>query len=317
MTETQVRQSIPDDWSQKVTCPLCSVFKMHVVHLPASPDQLHCDGCGFSIEVELGGNLIRVMGWPESSRALEPEVADRWISVEEMQKLVRELPTRRHTEAAPESQPPQLDQHILDEMRHQVESLHDLGNTPQQILSVLEENELDPQRIAAGRALIDELEQRYKDDQRRKFRYTAALAAVILTVVIVLGYMLGRFLMEGSNGAISFLQTSALPGIVSALDVKTPVGGYNPTSAGSAPSGINGCPRTPEEAAAMFGGLAAQWSAPSSHGWILVTTKQVGNIYVPETMTASYLQFNNELNLSQVAGPIFLKNIRYVAISCK
>jgi hypothetical protein len=317
MTETQVRQSIPDEWSQKVTCPLCSVFKMHVVHMPASPDQLHCDGCGFSIEVELGGNLIRVMAWPESSRLLEPEVADRWISVEEMQKLVRELPSRRQTEPASELHPPQLDPHVLDQMRHQVESLHDLGNTPQQILSVLQENELDPQRIAAGRQLIDELEQSYRDDQRRKFRSTAALSAVILTVLIVLGYLIGRSLLEGSTGVINFVQTSALPGIASVLDVKTPVGGYNPTSPGSAPSGINGCPRTPEEAAAMFGGSAAQWSAPSSHGWILVTTKQVGNIYVPATMTASYLQFNNELNLSQVAGPIFLQNIRYVAISCK
>jgi hypothetical protein len=91
----------------------------------------------------------------------------------------------------------------------------------------------------------------------------------------------------------------------------------NPTPEGTVSGKVSGCPNSPAEAAAMFGGQADKWSSPSSTGWVMITISQTATIFVPKNMSAGYLQFRNQLSLTQVTGPATLTDIFYVVISCR
>ena len=317
MTNAQVRKNIPNDWSQKVTCPLCAVFKMQVVHPPHGPDQLRCDSCGISFELELGGDLIHVMEWPDGSAALQEDVAGRWISVEELRTLVRMVAVRQRTGMDASKPTYRVNEKILAEVSGTVESLHGLGNTPTQILSILEENEPDPIRLEAARQAVSRLEHSERELQARRLRSSLILAGVILILMIGLGIGLSSVFLAKPNGTVGSQQVPILPNLIKVLHLGTPVVEPTTVPEGTASGKVSGCPNSPAEAVAMFGGEADKWSSPSSSGWVMLTTSQAATIFIPKNMSAGYLQFSNQLSLTQVDGPVTLTDVYYVAISCR
>ncbi|HEY5156378.1 MAG TPA: hypothetical protein VII93_00240 [Anaerolineales bacterium] len=317
MTNTQVRQNIPNDWSQKVTCPLCAVFKMQVVDPPNGPDQLRCDSCGISFELELGGDLIHVIEWPDGSTALQEDVAGRWISVEELRTLVRMLAIQQRAGMDASNPTHHVNEKLLAEISQTVESLHGLGNTPAQIGAILEENEPDPQRIEAAREAVNRLERTERELQAVRLRSSLILAGVLLILMIGVGIVLSSVFLGKPNGTVGSQQAPILPNLAKALHLGTPVIEPTTTPEGTTSVKVSGCPNSPAEAAAMFGGQVDKWSSPSSSGWVMLTTSQAATIFVPKNMSAGYLQFSNQLSLTQVNGPATLTNIYYVAISCR
>jgi len=316
MTSTQVRQNIPDDWSQKVTCPLCAVFKMQVVHPLFGPDQLRCDSCGISIELELGGDHIHVMEWPDGHTALQEDVADRWINVEELRTLVHLLAVRQRAGMSTPNPNQRVNEELLAEVSRTVESLRGLGNPPAQILAILEENEVDPQRIEAAREAVNRLERTERELRARRLRFFLLLAGVILILMIGAGIVISSAFPGKTDGSSDSHQVPVIPYLVKALHLGTPVTEPTTTPEGTASGKISGCPNSPAEAAAMFGGQVDKWSSPSSTGWVMLTTSQTATIFVPKNMSAGYLQFSNQLSLIQVDGPTTLTDIYYVAIRC-
>ena len=237
--------------------------------------------------------------------------------MEELRTLVRMLAVRRQVGIDPSKPTQGVNENILAEVSRTVESLHGLGNTPAQILAILEENEPDPQRIEATREAVNRLERTLRELQVRRLRSSLILAGTILILVIGVGIVLSGKFQGASNATGSSPKTLVTLDPVKVLLLDAPLIEPSSIPEGTASGKVSGCPNSPAEAAAMFGGQVDKWSSPSSSGWVMLTTSQATTIFVPKNMSAGYLQFRNQLSLTQVDGPATLTDIFYVVISCR
>jgi hypothetical protein len=78
------------------------------------------------------------------------------------------------------------------------------------------------------------------------------------------------------------------------------------------------CPASAEQASALFGGPAGNWSFNhNQQGWIFILADAPTSIRVPANMTAGYLVIGANLEMRSAVGPVTLHNINFVAVSCQ
>jgi hypothetical protein len=80
------------------------------------------------------------------------------------------------------------------------------------------------------------------------------------------------------------------------------------------------CPRTPQEAAALFGGVPELWQIESAtEGWMLFSNGEPVTVRVPANMTLGYLLVEPSLSMSMnnVSGPATVENVFFGAIICQ
>jgi hypothetical protein len=109
------------------------------------------------------------------------------------------------------------------------------------------------------------------------------------------------------------LQTLLPPG-VTVLEQPTPT-----IWQGDGPP-VSQCPRTREEAAALFGGVPELWQIESAtEGWMLFSNGEPVTVRVPANMTLGYLLVEPGLNMSMtnVSGPATVENVFFGAIICQ
>ena len=64
---------------------------MSVVHQAGKNDQLSCDTCRFSFELDLSGEHLYVTHWPASIAALAGSAGLLWLTVGELKSFVRQI----------------------------------------------------------------------------------------------------------------------------------------------------------------------------------------------------------------------------------
>jgi hypothetical protein len=142
------------------------------------------------------------------------------------------------------------------------------------------------------------------------------IGSIIITCIGA-GFFLQEMFLSKQTGVASQIQATLVPDLAKVLNLSTPVVDYNVAPPGYSSSDVSGCPRTATAAAAMFGGQPEKWSSPAkSNGWVLIDTSEGNTIFVPQGMTAAYLQLGSNVMLVEVFGPATLNKIYYVAISC-
>ncbi len=111
---------------------------------------------------------------------------------------------------------------------------------------------------------------------------------------------------------------SGLPGWVSTLVPSSLTLQNAPTpSLDSSGPAYSPCPSTPDQASALFGGPAANWSfSRQQQAWIFVLSGNPVDIRVPANMTAGYLVVGQSLEMRSSAGPATIHNVNFVAIRC-
>lgn len=337
---------LPDAWAVQGRCPVCGAAPL-TIERQLEADRLACARCGVAFEVEAGGPRIRWVR-PPAGVAATPDNA--WRTAAEARAWVREH-VRPASAAAPASAPlspapvaapskpipsvpvvsaPPLALGLdVDEALVQARALLALRHTPAQIRAILEKSgQWTAEPVQAALAEVTRLDDQQRTRQSRALWLTVGGAvSALLIVFVAAGLVLARPWAApldtfratpadapAPNPASDLpapLQTLIPPG-VRVLNA-TPVVRIGPDS--GAPE-VSACPRSPAEAAALFGGEADLWQSDDSGGWMLFSTSAV-TVRVPAGMTAGYLTFGQDLRLTDVSGPAALENVYMLAVACR
>ncbi len=239
----------------------------------------------------------------------------------------RRAPETRKPAAQPRPTPPPPPP-LPEAAVQSAEKLYQLGNRPAAIREIVSRSH----KLSAEQ--LDRLVAPYeaRENQRRS-RASRSLIIGLVAVVLVLACVIGGSFVLRSLLAIPGQITDAVEGTAPAntlpreslppqLQTLVPSGTdllLPPTPAvqtlptGAAPA-ASGCPRTPQDAAALFGGPAERWTS-NNNGWVIIGTDPI-SVYVPEKMTAGYVVIGTSMEMRSIAGPARLENVYMVAVNC-
>ncbi len=176
------RPVIPDDWGPRASCPICSQAGLRVRHFSESADQLTCNRCGSSFEIEQNGSLIRLM---ETAPGLQPFIGGRWISMDEVRLAVRQK-TKPNQQPQPEIHlpPPRGIPPNLSTLTATARQLHRLGNSTTDVRKSLKNTAaMSPKQVEEVMQQIDSMERQRMVKQRRTFLVYAIIVLIIIMVV--------------------------------------------------------------------------------------------------------------------------------------
>lgn len=177
----------PDTWGLNARCPVCKSRTMKVIHFDSAADQLHCQVCGVSFEVEEKGEHIFFTQTPFD---LESQLKHHWVT---RQQLAIELGNRNQML---NSQPISLEKvnnqpkgnPIRAEAVRRARKLVELGNSPEVIRSALSES-MRLTDHAIEEIISDAVNVHKMKQKERNKKYwiiaTGAIVIVILTIVVV------------------------------------------------------------------------------------------------------------------------------------
>ncbi len=208
------------------------------------------------------------------------------------------------------------------------EKLYQLGNRPDTIRKIVSRShKLTPEQLDR---LVAPYEAR---ETQRRSRASRSLIIGLVAVVLVLACVIGGSFALRSLLAVPGQITEAVEGTAPAntlpreslppqLQTLVPSGTdllLPPTPAvQTLPTGVasvtSSCPRTSEDAAALFGGPAQRWTS-NNNGWVIIGTDPI-SVYVPEKMTAGYVVVGASMEMRSIAGPARLENVYMVAVNC-
>jgi hypothetical protein len=116
--------------------------------------------------------------------------------------------------------------------------------------------------------------------------------------------------IASSTGLPSWVATLVPNGVME-------LSGPTPSVDSNGPPGA-ACPATSDQASALFGGPAANWSFNrSERNWILILRGQPASVRVPDGMSASYPVIGQTLEMRAVLGPATVNNVNFIALSCR
>jgi DNA-directed RNA polymerase subunit RPC12/RpoP len=212
---------------------------------------------------------------------------------------------------------PPLSEAYVTEIVSSIDQLLALGNSLEQAQSTLTDFEKDPQRIQTVIGIITQMEQQEQTRQRKRTLLSLGVLLFMIIILVAAGFILRKdFLNQNQPGAGNPASQPNLADKI--LHVNTPVVNYGAVQPDATVGSVITCPRTAQQAAALFGGQPADWfHASGSNAWIMASAGGISNnIRVPIGMKAAYLKLSNNLNLIEVNGPATLSNANYIAISC-
>jgi hypothetical protein len=219
-------------------------------------------------------------------------------------------------EPSPEPTSPALNQTAI---ASHVYKLRALGNSPKEIRTILTRAEKDPKRIRAIFAIIAQMERQEQSRQGRKLFVSLGVVGMIAVVLVAAGIFFQKSVLDQNQPAAGSTPqpTDALNAAVKILKLDTPVVQYGVKPSDGSTGQKVSCPRYPQEAADLFGGVQSDWTSPGgSNGWVMVRKGKPADIYIPKGMKAAYLQLGKGMQLVDVLGPATLKNTYYLAVSC-
>jgi hypothetical protein len=320
---TSPRASIPAGWAARGACPVCGAAPLTL----AQPDQLACPRCGTAFQLEAGGPRLRLVRLPAEAG---PAADGQWRTAAEARAWVRGLILSRRPAARLEAG--RADAVPADALA-QAQGLFALRHTPPQIERILLSSRAwTPEQVAAVLEALQPAVAAAQARQRRQAWVLAGMGLGTLTAALVLGaWVMSMFggpgpasATPGPEGGAASAPTAA-SGLPAGLQTLVPPGArlVNPTPvirrgvASGAPQ-ASACPRTPEAAAGLFGGAAGDWRYDEANrGWMLFSGASLITVRVPANMVAGYMEFGQNLSVSQVDGPATLDGVNLVVISCE
>jgi len=174
----------PDTWGMNARCPVCKSRTMKVIHFDSAADQLHCQICGVSFEVEEKGEHIFFTQTPLD---LEAQLKHHWVT---RQQLANELGNRNQTLT---SQPNALEKvnnqpkgnPVRAEAVRRARKLVELGNSPEVIRSALSES-MRLTDHAIEEIISDAVNvHKMKQKERNKKYLIIAAGAIIITILTI------------------------------------------------------------------------------------------------------------------------------------
>ncbi|MBI2977146.1 MAG: hypothetical protein HYY33_09360 [Chloroflexi bacterium] len=289
MSKIAPRFSIPDEWAAG-RCPACGARALQIAHLPSAPDQVTCEQCGFSCEVEENGTRIRPSKLPPQFDSVRHLAVFQWLAVSELRALAARAAAPA-AEAVPTTE--------ATDWIARAEKLYQLGNSLKQINSALANAGATPPQAKAAMARVIEIDQEKRKRNSRSVMLMGSAALIALLILAAVGSVVvirPRWLPSAptqsgsplvstaarSTAVLPLLLRTLIPPGITVLDSPTPS-----ARLGSGPAASK-CPATPLQAAQLFGGDLSTWSKDEqTGGWMMI-----------------------------VDGPATIDNANFVAVSC-
>lgn len=86
MPELSAINFFPEEWTNKVRCPICHSRYVEIQRFNAQPDQIHCPNCGVSFQIETKGNHIKFLETPIN---FYEGMKNRWVTRNEVEEAVK------------------------------------------------------------------------------------------------------------------------------------------------------------------------------------------------------------------------------------
>jgi hypothetical protein len=226
---------------------------------------------------------------------------------------------------------PTMDDRMQDAMERAVE-LQRLGNTDQEVRSILERSSgLTPEQVAQ---VLKNLEK--PEERKRSSRILLIFLVIALFVFAILtwwffnnqsfttpagqtpaaGETQSSGLLPGKIIDVSLLPEQMRTFVPNGLTLFNDQPSVEPATEAQIPAAD--CPTSKAAAASLFGGPAKDWSQDTAkNGWMLMSTAQGIRVKIPANMTGGYLVFERGPEMRGISGPVYVKNIYMISISCK
>lgn len=332
------RHSLPPAWAKQGRCPVCAGGLLEVRHHPNQADQLACLRCDTAFEVEDGGARVRLTHAPPRYQA----ALGQWLTFAQVAQQAAAppvalpaapaspiAPTNAPSVAPPAAPPsPQPAPDRTAEALAHARGLLRLGNTPAQIERTL----LSWEGLTATQRahIVATVRAESQIGLKKQARWGWLVGVLAVLAVLALG-LAGVWYAQNAPARPAQGQLGANPALVN----QPPTAALPPALQTLVPPGVtilqpatpaiqrgegpppSGCPSTPAQAAALFGGQASEWQAdPNGTGWLLVALNPV-SVRVPEGMTLGYMTLAGSGSIQSLAGPATVDNLNFAAITCE
>ena len=316
---TQAREFIPEEWSRGTVCPVCGMSTLAIDHQPGEADQILCKQCTTAFEVSKDGFFIRLVAYP----SILPEgLGERWLRPFEVRSMAVEgIEARQKREEAARHETPVTRPPDVQELVERGEGLLALGNSVEKIREILHHVPgVTPEMREEAMAKLAKSPSRPRESA---WLTIGILVVIVLILVVGVGALFFGRNLQASVGIptatqAALIDPAALPAPIQTLLPKgarivqpPPVKVISGEQAGPP---ATGCPRSNAEAAALFGGKAADWR-PGQGGWIIVSVDLL-TLKVPANMSAGVFTMEGVPEMRNILGPATLENVNFVAISC-
>ncbi len=251
MSEINARPTIPLEWGEKINCPICSTLGMSILRQADIPDQLRCQTCGLSFELEMGGNHLYVTHWPVSLYEQAQAAGILWLTMDELRGFVKqaasETPTPASNVSLGRAQPPAspLKGEIQSDVQSSpekeahppaisrrddrpkpdhpdpeiyIKNLRALGNPYKQIRMILTQTIASPKQLKSALEICGQLERQDQSRQLKKLVTSLVLIVLLFVVMAVIWFLFPKQsndqALAASNSdstSASTLQANAVP----------------------------------------------------------------------------------------------------------
>ena len=256
---------------------------------------------------------------PESKDLLSPEPSP---FTEDIVKMIVPAPQiEQQVQGKPELvvAPPDLPTPIyqpdapeIKDVRTRARDLYALGNRPDQIKAILSQDAtLDKAEI---QAVLDNLSGEDKTKEHRQHTWmwvSIGIGLFILILCIVMALTWQTIYLKLAGGAGMNIIATLSPNKTAVPLMAAPIVVEEKENGEARPA----CPKTKEEASALFGGPADSWFADTQDGsWFLVTGAAV-TVQVPGGMNAILVNIGGG-GVNTVPGPASITNTSSLSILC-
>jgi hypothetical protein len=233
MSEINARLTIPPEWGEKINCPICSTHGMSILRQADIPDQLHCQTCGLSFELEKGGNHLYVTHWPVPLFEQAQAAGILWLTMDELRLFAKQAAGKTSTPASglsiSHAQPPAspLKGEIQEEVQHSpekethptaisgrdnrskpdhpdpevyIKNLRALGNPYKQIRMILAHSISSPKQLKSALEICGKLE---RQDQSRQLKKLITSMVLIVLLFVVMGVIWFLFPKQSNDQVLA------------------------------------------------------------------------------------------------------------------
>ncbi|MEA3350275.1 MAG: hypothetical protein U9Q82_06620 [Chloroflexota bacterium] len=314
------RDQIPAEWAHRGACPVCAAEKsLGVKHDADVPDRFVCEHCAVEFELHSSSSQIRVMVLPELLKLAWNEVISQWMQPADARRLYQRYQSVHQISSLDDDD--DVSQPLLTnrEVYYQALELQKLGNEDEKVAALLlQAGATREQAIGALRKLKQQAEEKSK---RRSCIFITMAAVAVFMLVLVSGGLWITSKKQQTQETESIESTDDNEAVFLELLSEQVAPSVENAPAPQVESGRGAgtfsCPTTDTQAAEIFGGNEGSWIKERGYNaWVMTHTGLPVTIFVPKEMYAGYMDLTS-MEMVSITGPVIVKNVNFIVISCE
>ncbi len=188
MSEYSAIENLPEDWSRRIRCPICSSNIIQIQRFDNRPDLVHCPDCGIRFQIEKKGQHILFVETPINF--LE-NMRNRWLSRNDIEEAVKKIGSEnknKNLSKKPSKPVITKSNPVRAEAVRRARTLVQLKNSPEAVRTALK-GSLKLRDIDIEEIILDAFnvyEEQQKQRNRMIIKYSVYVGVFLILFFIVL-----------------------------------------------------------------------------------------------------------------------------------